>query len=327
MDFLELVRRAAEFCGIELVGWCVMSNHFHLLVYLPEPQPVDEHETLRRYGVLKGGKRAEAVESMFAGWRKQGDVGERLVFEWLQCQHRRMYDVGNFMKIVKQWFTEEYNRRHSHKGTLWESAYYDRVVPRSVADMAKCLGYIHLNPIRAAATDRFDGYVWSSFSAFRKGDPIATRGMRFVYGEEMTIEEIDACHEALLEDLIEEEKLKRAEEIARKRAAGYKMPADMLTTEAMIAQRAAHLEVVRRAAMELRSEGMEKRGRKGAEDEVVLAALAADPGMDVMQLARQLGISKSAAYRQIGELKRKGLLLQEGRGGNWMFPSGKTGQT
>ena len=44
MDFLEMVRRTAEFCGIRLIGWCVLGNHFHLLVYLPQPQVLDESE-------------------------------------------------------------------------------------------------------------------------------------------------------------------------------------------------------------------------------------------------------------------------------------------
>ena len=71
-DFLEMVRRSAEFTGVRLLGWCVMGNHFHLFVYLPGPETLDECEILRRYGVLKGTQAAEAMESTFAGWRKDG---------------------------------------------------------------------------------------------------------------------------------------------------------------------------------------------------------------------------------------------------------------
>ena len=35
-DFIEMMRRVAEFTGIQLLGWCVMNNHFHILAYLPE---------------------------------------------------------------------------------------------------------------------------------------------------------------------------------------------------------------------------------------------------------------------------------------------------
>ena len=121
-DFLEIARRAAQFSGVQLLGWCVMGNHFHLLVFLPTPRFVDEQEVLERYGALKGLQAASSMAAMFIEWRKKGETGERRVSEWLDAQRRRMYDVGIFMKIVKQWFTTEYNRRNGHKGTLWESA-------------------------------------------------------------------------------------------------------------------------------------------------------------------------------------------------------------
>ena len=66
MDFLEIVRRVAEFTGIQLLGWCVMGNHFHLLAFLPEPQDIDECEVLRRYGILKGVKSVEDIKTLFA---------------------------------------------------------------------------------------------------------------------------------------------------------------------------------------------------------------------------------------------------------------------
>lgn len=324
MDFLEIVRRAAEFTGIHLVGWCVMANHFHLLVYLPAPTIVDEGELLRRYGVLKGSLASERMAAELAEWRKSGEDGERRVAEWLDRQRCRMYSIGEFMKIVKQWFTEEYNRRHSHKGTLWESAYYDRVVPRRTSDMAKCLGYIHLNPIRAAATDRFDGYTWSSYAAFRKGDPTAASGMRFVYGEGISEYEMVEMHEDLLEKLLEEEKLRRAEEIARKRAAGYEVPSDRLTTEAMIAQVAAHMAEVQKASMELRSalnEESRRDARRDIREKEVMALLQTNPEMEVPLLAERMKISLSVAYSVVSALRKRGKLERDRHSRRWSFPN------
>ena len=319
-DFLEMVRRSAEFTGVRLLGWCVMGNHFHLLGYLPEPATLDECEVLRRYGVLKGVQAAEGMKTAFAEWRKDGEVGEQRVAEWLDRQRARMYDVGSFMKIAKQWFTVEYNRRNAHKGTLWESAYFDRVVKRRTEDMSKCLAYIHLNPIRAAASDRFDGYAWSSYSAFRKGEPIATAGMRFVYGEAEPDGDIAARHEDLMERLLEEEKQRRAEEIARRRADGYEMPLDPLTTEAMVAQRAAHAAEIRKSLSELhKARGVERRrtARRELREKEVVVLLQANPEMDVPILAERLGVGVSMAYHVVGGLKKRGVLARDRRTGTW----------
>ena len=317
-DLLEMVRRVADFIGIKLLGWCVMTNHFHILAYLPKRVDVDEAEVLRRYGVLKGKSAAEDVASSFAEWRMSGEGGERRVEEWLEGQRRRMYDVGSFMKIVKQWFTEEYNRRNGHCGTLWESAYHDRIVPNGVRELSGCLGYIHLNPIRAAVSDTFDGYVWSSYAAFRRGDDVALEGMRFVYGEECSPDEIRERHEAVLDELLEKEKLRRAAEIVRRRKAGYDEPADPLTTEAFILQAAARLEDMRREAVRLREARMSAGTAENADMErEVVAALTLNPHADVKDLSEALLLPVPSVYRLLQGMVKKGMVTHEGRGGGW----------
>ena len=53
-DFLDLMLRVSAFSGVELIGWCVMNNHFHILAYLPEPPALSDDEVLARYKLLKG---------------------------------------------------------------------------------------------------------------------------------------------------------------------------------------------------------------------------------------------------------------------------------
>jgi hypothetical protein len=175
--------------------------------------------------------------------------------------------------------------------------------------------------------DKFDGYHWSSFSAFMKGDPTAVGGMRFIYGDDCSNDEIVERHTTLLEELLEAEKLRRAEEIARKRAAGYVMPTDHLTTEAMIAQQAAHLAEVQQAAMELqeaRSRTNRLMDRRELTEKGICALLEASAGMEMHRIAERLSLGKSMTYRILGDMKKRGLVVQEGHGGVWRLPnSGK----
>ena len=232
--------------------------------------------------------------------------GEERVREELDKITGRMYDIGSFMKILKQWFTFEYNRRYSHKGTLWESAYYDRVIGLSVSKIAECLGYIHLNPIRAAASDRVDGYFWSSYTAFIRGNQLAEKGMRFVYGENISRDEIVCSHNELLNSLLEKEKQRRAEEIARKRAAGYEAPIDPLTSEAMVIQAAAHLEKVKAAAVEMH-ELNDIKGRREKRrilmESSVRESIERNPNVSPAQIADMLGVSPRTVYRIMAKLR------------------------
>ena len=42
--FVNLVRRVEQFCGVRVLGYAVMSNHFHIYVYLEDEHPVSEEE-------------------------------------------------------------------------------------------------------------------------------------------------------------------------------------------------------------------------------------------------------------------------------------------
>lgn len=325
-DLIEMIRRAAEFTGVKLLGWCIMINHFHILVFLPTPVVVDEKEILRRYEVLKGVKSAAAFAEQLAKLRQEGEGGCRDAERLLDAQRNRMYKIGEFVKIVKQWFSEEYNRRNSHKGTLWEGAYHDRVVAYCHKDIAECLGYIHLNPIRAAACATFDGYLWSSYSVFKRGDEVAVAGMRFVYdmkgenGDELSLSQIAAMHEDLMSDLLEKWKLRRAEEIARKRAAGQALPIDPLTNEAMVAQAEKHIAEVRAASMELherRIRAASVKERHVAMEQEIVSSIELYPGIKSEQLMDMLGMSKSGLYRFLAKLRDCGAIEQEGKGGGW----------
>ena len=42
--FVERLWRVARFSGVEVLAYCFMSNHFHLLVHLPEVPELSDEE-------------------------------------------------------------------------------------------------------------------------------------------------------------------------------------------------------------------------------------------------------------------------------------------
>ena len=52
--FVRMLRRMAEFSGIDILTYCVMSNHFHILVHVPPHRSISESELLRRVAILYG---------------------------------------------------------------------------------------------------------------------------------------------------------------------------------------------------------------------------------------------------------------------------------
>ena len=352
-DFVAMMKRTAEFSGIQLIAWCIMTNHFHLLVFLPERIEVDEAEVVRRVGVLKGEAGAKALQAQLAKLRtcdeakdaraaeisadREKDTEEisenrekgsnelpaceKKVKEVLDRYRRRMYDVGEFMKTLTQWFTEEYNRRFSHTGTLWEAAYLDRLVSLKRESLERVVAYIGLNPFRAGVSMDFDAYLWSSLHDAANGDELAIRGLRLVYGDEMEVSDmIDALH-ARMEASLDAEKRRWAVEVARRRKAGYDVPANPLTDEAYVAQVAAHLDEVVRAGTELHEQDELFQRRFAQRQELegqIVAAIRLQPAVSTAELARKLKKPMPTVYAHLRGLCGRGVLKRERRGAPWV---------
>lgn len=308
-DFMEMMLRVSEFTGIKLVGWCLLQNHFHILAYLPTPPTnLPTEEIIRRYGLIKGAAERDNFIANFNRLNQQAKDDERSLLGTITRLRSQMYNIGWFMKLLKQWFTEDYNSRNGHCGTMWEATYHDRVLaPEQAEDLRDCLAYIHLNPIRAAITPNFDDYHWSSLTAFKNGDARATAGMHIAYGDSLSNEEILCIHHERMNCLLESYKRKRAEEIARKRAAGFALPADTLTDEAAIAQAAVHLATIQREVVEMhakRDMAISISEKKQLLREELALLLTADPGLTITMLAERVCVPERTVYRHVREIRK-----------------------
>ena len=81
--FVRLMRRQADFCGVDVLSYCVMSNHFHILARVRYEPEVSDAELMRRHRILYGGSQClssrlideKRVEREKEG-SKGGDYGE-----------------------------------------------------------------------------------------------------------------------------------------------------------------------------------------------------------------------------------------------------------
>ena len=74
--FCELVRRLSRFTGLDVVAYCVMGNHFHLLVEQPDQSTLPaltKAELLRRAKFLYDANTIKDLEQEFQRAEKAGD--------------------------------------------------------------------------------------------------------------------------------------------------------------------------------------------------------------------------------------------------------------
>jgi len=180
-QFVRFLREYEGFCGVRVWTYCVMSNHFHVLVEVPaRPSvlPTAEELVERLRGLSCSGLGVKRVEQRIASFRALQDVvGER---EYLEQFFRRMWDVSQFMKLVKQRFSRWYNRDRGRKGTLWEERFRSVLVENQGEAAAVVAAYVDLNPVRAGMVAEPQEYRWSGYGEASAGQPRALAGVQAV---------------------------------------------------------------------------------------------------------------------------------------------------
>ena len=140
--FVELIRKFAALYFIDILGFCCMGNHFHILVRMLPDTDFSDVDIKKRYHTLYGKDRA-------------------LVDGQIPYYREKWSSLSEFIREIKLSFTRFYNRRHNRRGYFWGDR-FKSVVVENGDTLINCLAYIDLNPIRAGLVDRPEEYRWSS---------------------------------------------------------------------------------------------------------------------------------------------------------------------
>lgn len=178
---VRLIRKVEKFSSVMVLAYCIMSNHIHIFVFLPErPNEVlSEAELLERIAALYGETYANGVKGE---WARLEGLKQGLSADERQKFFARMYDVSEFMKSIKQRYSMSFNYENEHFGTMWEGRFKSVCVQAKCGSMAAVAAYDDLNPFRAGIVDDLANYPWCSWYAAMHGDICAQNGYRFIYG-------------------------------------------------------------------------------------------------------------------------------------------------
>lgn len=175
--FRQLMQGLAEFCGVRILTYCLMSNHFHILVEVPrppDPLPSTE-ETLESLARLSGEGSTRGLRQWIEDWRRAGDGRSEEL--WRARVHSRRWNLSRFVGLLKQRFSRIYNRSQGRKGTLWEERFRSVLVQGEGRALVTMAAYIDLNPVRAGAVSDPAEYRWSGYGAAVAGEPLEQEGL------------------------------------------------------------------------------------------------------------------------------------------------------
>lgn len=171
-QFIQLLQAWAAFSDITVLTYCILNNHFHLLLWVPpKKQTLSYEEAVERIGYVWPENKIERWKMSYRA------AGSRTQREMLQSLANRMRDLPEFMRVFKQSFSCWYNLNHQVGGTLWEGRYRSMVVKDNPESLLRVATYIDLNPVRAKVCKHPDEYAWSGFGQASRDRKVAQKGL------------------------------------------------------------------------------------------------------------------------------------------------------
>ena len=142
-DFmLDLIKRYSTLYFVKILGFCLMGNHFHLLVKMLPEYKFTDGDIKKRYVGFYGNDRAVA----------DGQI---------PSLRAKLSSLSEFVREIKVGFARYYNKRHNRRGYFWGDRFKSVIVDKGET-LINCLAYIDLNPLRAGIVSRPEDYRWNS---------------------------------------------------------------------------------------------------------------------------------------------------------------------
>lgn len=147
---LKLIKRLSSVYFAEIMGFCIMGNHFHLVVKMHPGNQYSEGEIKDRY-------------EHYYGDGKEPGPGQ------IPALRDKWESLSEFIKDIKQSFSRFYNRQYNRRGFFWGER-FKSVIVENGETLINCLAYVDLNPVRAGIVEKPEDYRWCSLGYHVQSD-------------------------------------------------------------------------------------------------------------------------------------------------------------
>lgn len=140
---LNIIFNICKFYYVDILGFCVMGNHFHFIVRMNNNNiKSSDKEIMDRYLSRYGEK--------FSKNQEQTEV-----------LRSRIGNIGFLIKDIKQIFTRYFNNRTNKRGFFWGERFKSVIIEEGFP-FINSLAYIDLNPVRAGLVEKPEEYKWNT---------------------------------------------------------------------------------------------------------------------------------------------------------------------
>ncbi len=193
-----------EVFAIHIPAYAVMSNHYHLVLYVDKGTSDDwsQDEVISRWNRLYYGP--DIVQRFTLG-ELLSDVERETVHRTVEIWRSRLTSISWFMSCLNYHIALQANKEDGCTGRFWEGRFKSQALLDNAA-LLSCMAYVDLNPIRAGIADCLEESDFTSihdriFEIQGKHDRYKPQLMSFAESDKASPQEV--CLPYKLRDYVE----------------------------------------------------------------------------------------------------------------------------
>ncbi|MBL4820288.1 MAG: transposase [Gammaproteobacteria bacterium] len=144
---VERIKKLASVFSIDICAYAVMSNHYHLVLYVDEKQAKGwtQQEVIERWTGLFS-RNALVLETLKLNQSAKAarEHRRKVIDEW----RNRLTDISWFMRCLNENIARRANVEDDCTGRFWEGRFKSQALLDEKA-LVTCMAYVDLNPVRA----------------------------------------------------------------------------------------------------------------------------------------------------------------------------------
>lgn len=157
---VDRIRFLTSIFAIDVAAYAVMSNHYHLVVYVDESEAMawsDEEVCERWQKLYHNHPLVERLQKGQSSCKAEIDKANEIINKW----RMRLADLSWLMRNLNEYIARKANQEDNCKGRFWEGRFKSQALLDEKAVLA-CMAYVDLNPIRAKMADSVQSAQYTS---------------------------------------------------------------------------------------------------------------------------------------------------------------------
>jgi len=157
---IERIRFLTDVFPIEVCAYSIMSNHYHVVLYVNE----EELDNLSNQQVCERWGKIYSLPAIVDGWQKgqlSSDIQKETALSVIDEWRKRLLSISWFMRCLNEFIARKANKEDNCTGRYWEGRFKSQALLDENA-LLTCMAYVDLNPIRAKMHDSVEESEYTS---------------------------------------------------------------------------------------------------------------------------------------------------------------------